>query len=1104
MAVSISMRTQVSQLYVSLFGRAPDSEGLGFWASSLDSSKSMAVVAQSMFDTEPARDYYPSYFSNREIIATFYLNVLGREADAEGLNFWTKEMDAAKTKGDVFAKLLDNVVNYTGSDPAGLKSQALFANKVAVAQYYGETKGEIEGSADVLNGITDKFATVIEAKAAIDASMAVLPPTYQVDVSASVFEGGSVTYTISTNNLEPGTTIAYTVTGTGNAATSAKDGVVTLDAEGKATVVINTTENAFLNDEGSLSFKLVSGNTVLKEAAPVVIKNNDVPATYSVAASANSIVEGGSVTYDITTTGVAPGTEIVYVVTGTGNGKASGETNTVTINSVGHASVTIDTLDNQTYGDAGLLDFKLMNVGTVAYLPVAGVSVTDNDSAPVGSTPITASISIVNTPVTEGDTVDFKVHTTGYDAGTELNYEITGTKNGSNVYKSGTLFVNALGNAYVTVGTFDNEDFADEGSLRFTVGTPGGTDSFETATFTLLNDDVPPVVDINTTWTLTTDDERLKDINGGNDTFVATVGSNHPTLNALDTLNGGVEGTDTLHIEVVSDTAQFPNWETVDFKNIENVVIDTTRNNLGGEDDAHGWEYFNYTDGTTDYLSVALDSTYFDRDGTLASLTFVNTNENETSWFDSVYIEKDDITVKYQGSGLSYPEGTSADLDQDILLGEEVTTVHIEIEGVGANTQVFTGSGGSAGPNDYSSAQLWFTQAVANSGDSTAVESLNVSGSLAAAESNYYDAYAPTILKDPTHNESSLTLGAAESYTSGYFEYPTPESITVSLEKTDDVDHVFVNIHSALLADVTDLSFADSEAGIETRLTAADFHPSEVDDVNGPEVNITLGKGDDTLLLNINADADADDTYSLEININAGVTTDDAQSDTIVLTNYSVFDYVVEPDCDPDYTHNGNISIGVDESSNDLLEDLIVINNFDVKNASEAKFDKLGLDLMIGYTDLESGDIAPSGGIVSGDINTNPYINFQSAKRLLDLTDVATEGKNSTPTDKFYAAVSAVAESLMESVDLTDSDLDGYFLDDVAWESYIGAYFVYGSDTYIYVDTNRDWSAVEEITDGVEYDYHALSNGDTLIKLTGIVVNGLDDHTWTEREPTVI
>ena len=107
-------RTQVSQLYTALFGRAPDSDGLGFWTTLVGNGTTLAQVADMMYATTPARTYYPDSYTHQQVIASFYLNVLGRTADAEGLAFWTAKLDAAgATPGSVITQMIANVADYT-------------------------------------------------------------------------------------------------------------------------------------------------------------------------------------------------------------------------------------------------------------------------------------------------------------------------------------------------------------------------------------------------------------------------------------------------------------------------------------------------------------------------------------------------------------------------------------------------------------------------------------------------------------------------------------------------------------------------------------------------------------------------------------------------------------------------------------------------------------------------------------------------------------------------------------------------------------------------------------------------------------------------------
>ncbi len=171
MAVTVEMRTQVSQLYYALFGRAPDAEGLGYWVQQLSGGKTVVSVADDMFAVDAARAYYPAFSTNEELVESFYLNTLGRVADAEGLAYWTAALNApGATPGSVITDLIYAVVGYSGTDAAALTSQQLFNNKVTVGQYYGENNGDIAGAASALVPVSADAASVANAIAAIDAS----------------------------------------------------------------------------------------------------------------------------------------------------------------------------------------------------------------------------------------------------------------------------------------------------------------------------------------------------------------------------------------------------------------------------------------------------------------------------------------------------------------------------------------------------------------------------------------------------------------------------------------------------------------------------------------------------------------------------------------------------------------------------------------------------------------------------------------------------------------------------------------------------------------------------------------------------------------------
>ena len=280
MAITTTMRTQVAQLYVSLFGRAPESAGLGYWVGQLDAGRTFAQVAQDMYNVDAARAYYPSFYTNQEIVGQFYKNVLGRTADDAGLAYWTAQMNT-KTKGQVVADMVVAVTSYTGTDAAALASQSLFNNKVAVGQYYGEN-----GGTDTANKILATVTATTDVAAARAAVLAVInppapdtTPAYSITSSAaSVNEGSSVVYTVTSKNVAPGT-YSYLLGGDVKAGDLAGGltGSVTIDSSGIGYITVtavadNTTdgdENMTITIGGKTSATVVRVLDTSKTPAPV-------------------------------------------------------------------------------------------------------------------------------------------------------------------------------------------------------------------------------------------------------------------------------------------------------------------------------------------------------------------------------------------------------------------------------------------------------------------------------------------------------------------------------------------------------------------------------------------------------------------------------------------------------------------------------------------------------------------------------------------------------------------------------------------------------------------------------------------------------------------
>lgn len=165
---------RATQLYVALFGRAPDVNGLYFWCNLLRNN-SAAYVAQRMYDCADARTYYPANIRREDLLKQFYINVLGRLPDVAGLAFWNERFSSSSnwSTGAMLIELIDAVCNYAGTDADGVTSKAFFNNKVDVGLYcaLGLGCGDVSIASAALQDVTADKTTIEPARAAIRAKL---------------------------------------------------------------------------------------------------------------------------------------------------------------------------------------------------------------------------------------------------------------------------------------------------------------------------------------------------------------------------------------------------------------------------------------------------------------------------------------------------------------------------------------------------------------------------------------------------------------------------------------------------------------------------------------------------------------------------------------------------------------------------------------------------------------------------------------------------------------------------------------------------------------------------------------------------------------------
>lgn len=162
---------KLSDLYIAYFGRAPDPEGLSYWAKELyTGALSYNAIAKSFAEQDEYKATYPSGETNQEFVQSIYQNLFNREADTDGLNYWADQLDNQMPK-DTF---ILSVINGAYSPTGGAEDKALLSNKHDVSVYYVEQsrfnqeQGFDASIIQLLTHVSDAQGTANSAKKIID------------------------------------------------------------------------------------------------------------------------------------------------------------------------------------------------------------------------------------------------------------------------------------------------------------------------------------------------------------------------------------------------------------------------------------------------------------------------------------------------------------------------------------------------------------------------------------------------------------------------------------------------------------------------------------------------------------------------------------------------------------------------------------------------------------------------------------------------------------------------------------------------------------------------------------------------------------------------
>ena len=171
------------EIYIASFNRAPDALGLDYWGGRYKDGMSLEAIAKSFFIQPETAAKYPVSTTDNSFVTTVYGNVLGRAPDPDGLKYWAGELSNGHITRDVF---LLAILNGAHANPSATSDIANLNNKVAVAEHFALAQGLNNGtwSQNVMAGVTSASSTVTAANAMTDnyATIAAAPATSELVV----------------------------------------------------------------------------------------------------------------------------------------------------------------------------------------------------------------------------------------------------------------------------------------------------------------------------------------------------------------------------------------------------------------------------------------------------------------------------------------------------------------------------------------------------------------------------------------------------------------------------------------------------------------------------------------------------------------------------------------------------------------------------------------------------------------------------------------------------------------------------------------------------------------------------------------------------------
>lgn len=143
----------ITQLYSSILGRQPDAEGMEYWKNKMRTGSTAADLVMGFFDSQEMKN---RNLSNSAYLEYAYTAILGRQPDEAGKAYWLAELEAGCTKNCILVGFVESVEFANMCRGFGITKGAI-TNLAPADKNRGQTKFVVRLYRNIFNREADEW-----------------------------------------------------------------------------------------------------------------------------------------------------------------------------------------------------------------------------------------------------------------------------------------------------------------------------------------------------------------------------------------------------------------------------------------------------------------------------------------------------------------------------------------------------------------------------------------------------------------------------------------------------------------------------------------------------------------------------------------------------------------------------------------------------------------------------------------------------------------------------------------------------------------------------------------------------------------------------------